>query len=272
MKRVFAAEIRPGDEVEDVFLVVEARLAPFRDERKGHYLHLVLVDRTGHVEARLWDHAAEAAQWLAPGEVVRVQGRAVLYRERLRLRLDQLEPAGTDRLDRGDLIPPPVLAPDEALVVIHGAVDKIAHPALRSLLEGFYGDAQFVNALAQTPAHRPGELLSRLVQLLELAAPLGYMATALNTDLLVTGILLHEAGLTLSVDGPPGMQAMSLLGVPAVSDQLLQERLAHQTDLSPDLILALRHMILSADDAGVARSREALVLARLRQLHQALVG
>ena len=75
MKRTYAAEIKPDDQVSGLFRVLEARLAPYRDGSKGHFMHLLLADRSGQVEGRLWEQAEEAASWLAPGDLVQVAGR-----------------------------------------------------------------------------------------------------------------------------------------------------------------------------------------------------
>jgi 23S rRNA maturation-related 3'-5' exoribonuclease YhaM len=108
--------------------------------------------------------------------------------------------------------------------------------------------------------------------LLGLAAPLRQVAPDLGHDLLTAAIVLHGIGATAALTSPQGSKAVARLGVAALSDQLLAERLAQCPDFPADLAIDLRHCILSAGDAAQARTREAAVLAALRSLLAAVVG
>ncbi|HSN76726.1 MAG TPA: OB-fold nucleic acid binding domain-containing protein [Anaerolineae bacterium] len=272
MKRTYAADIKPDDQVTGVFRVLEARLAPYRDGSKGHYMHLVLADRTGQVEGRLWDDAQEAAGWLAPGDIVGVAGRAKLYEGRIRLRIDSLAPTDEDTIDLGEFQPAATVDIGDALATIHAAAARISQQPLSALLASLLGDGDFVSALSVTPPQRPGELLESIVALLELATPLREMAPELDYDLLTASIVLHGIGATVALTHARGGKAVARLGVPALSDQLLAERLAQRPDFPADLAIDLRHCVLSAGDPALARTREAAVLAALRGLHSAVHG
>lgn len=264
------AAIKPDDQVSGLFRVAEARLAPYRDGRKGRYMHLLLTDRTGQVEGRLWEEADEAAGWLAPGDIVQASGRAKLYEGRIRLRVDSIAPADPASMDLADLLPAPVGDIGEALAAIHAAVSRISQQPLADLLASFLGDGDFLSALSMTPPHRPGELLETIVALLELAAPLAGLAPDLNHDLLSAAIVLHGIGATAALTQARGGKAIARLGSAALSDQLVTERLAQRPDFPTDLAIELRHCILAAGDPALARTREAAVLAALRGLLAAL--
>jgi 3'-5' exoribonuclease len=266
------AAIKPADQVSGVFRVLEARLAPYRDGNKGHYMHLLLADRTGQVEGRLWEDAQETAAWLAPGDVVHATGRATLYEGRIRLRVDSLTPADEDVAELGELQPAASIDVGEALVAIHAAVGRISQPMLNELLTSLLGDSDLVTALSLTPPQRPGEILDTTVALLELAAPLRQVAPDLDHDLLTAAIVLHRIGATAALTQARGRKAIARLGVAALSDQLLAERLAQRPDFPADLAIDLRHCILSAGDPAKARTREAAVLAALRGLLAAVTG
>ncbi len=270
MKRVFAADIKPDDPVDDIFRVVDFRLAPYRDEAKGNYLLLTLADRTGHVDARLWEGAADAAGWLNPGDTVHVIGRATLYQDRIRLRVEAIEPAEDDEVELDQLLAMPGKEAGEALALLNEAAGRIASQPLRWLVESFYGDTDFVTALTLAPPDRPGAALRDMVALLDLAAPLIAPEGALDSDLLIAGILLHEAGLSVALTQPKGGRAVVWLGVAPLTDQLVSERLAQAPDFPPDLAIDLRHCLLAAAGAVGARSREAAVLVQLKALHAAL--
>jgi 3'-5' exoribonuclease len=250
--------------------VLEARLAPYRDGSKGHYMHLLLADRTGQVEGRLWEDAQETAGWLAPGDVVRAAGRAMLYEGRIRLRVDSLAPANEEGSELVELRRAASVDAGETLAAIQATVGRISQPALSELLASFLGDGDFVSALSLTPAPQPGELLETTIALLELAAPLRHLAPELDHDLLTAAIVLHGIGATVALTHERGGRAVARLGVPTLSDQLLAERLAQHPDFPADLAIELRHCILAAGDPAQAHSAEAAVLATLRGLLAAL--
>ncbi len=264
------AALKPDDQVSGVFRVVEARLAPYRDGSKGRFMHLLLSDRSGQVEARLWDDAEAAAGWLAAGDFVHASGRAKLYEGRIRLRVDAIEPAALDAVHLADLLPAPVGDVDDALAAIHAAASRISQRPLADLLASFLGDSDFVGALSMAPVQQPGELLETIVTLLALAAPLRSLAPDLDHDLLTAAIVLHGAGATVALTQPRGGHALARLGVGALSDQLLTERLAQRPDFPAGLAIELRHCILAADDPALARTPEASVLAALHGLRAAL--
>lgn len=270
MKRSFAAEIRPDDTVDDLFRVVEMRLAPYRDEAKGHYLLLTLADRSGHIDARLWEGAADAAAWLHPGEVVHIVARATLYQDRIRLRVEAIEPADDQDLDLNLLMAPPDAETGEALAILNAAAGRIGRQPLRWLVESFYGDTDFVTALSLAPPDRPGAALRGVAELLELAQPVLHGAPPVDGDLLLAAILLHEAGVSAALLQPKGGRAAAWLGVAALTDQLLGERLAQAPDFPPDLAIDLRHCLLTVHGVTPARSREAAALVQLKALHRAL--
>ena len=264
------AAIKPDDPVSGVFRVIEARLAPYRDGRKGHYMHLLLADSSGQVEGRLWEEADEAASWLAPGDVVQLTGRARLYEERIRLRVDTLAPVEETAMDLSTLHPAAAANIGETLAAVHAAVGRISQRPLHDLLTSMLGDGDLVTALSLTPPQRPGALLESMAALLELAAPLRSLAPDLNHDLLTAAIVLHGLGASAALTQPRGGKAVARLGVPALSDQLLAERLAQRPDFPPDLAIDLRHCILAASDPSLARTREAATLAALRGLYAAV--
>jgi 3'-5' exoribonuclease len=266
------AAIKPDDQVSGVFRVLEARLAPYRDGSKGHYMHLLLADRTGQVEGRLWQDAEETASWLAPGDMVQMAGRAKLYEGRIRLRVDRIEPAAEDAVDRTELQPAASVDVDDALAQIRAAVGRISQRELHGLLTSMLSDGDLVTALSLTPRHQPGRLLESTVALLELAAPLRQVAPDLDHDLLTAAIVLHGIGAIAALTSPQGGKAVARLGVAALSDQLLAERLAQRPNFPADLAIDLRHCILAAPDPAQARTREAAVLAALRSLLAAVNG
>lgn len=269
MKRVYAADIRPGDQISDCFRLVEARLDRFKDPQKGHFLRLVLADRSGQIEARLWEDAEAAARQLAVDQAVRVRGRAVLRNHRLYLRVDQIEPAEAGEVSLAELLPAPAVDVDALLDVVLPTAERLVDPDLRRLAMAFYSDGELAEAIALAPAAEPGSLLAEVADLLALARGVAALSPRLDLDLLTAAILLFGVGLAV-VEQPAQPQAISLLGPAALSDQAIAQRLAQMPDFPADLELRLRHAVRAAWEPACAQTAEAVALVGLRQLRAAL--
>ena len=271
MKRIYVAAINPEEEFSDIFRVVEMRLAPYRDEAKGHYLNLALADRSGQIDARLWEGAEEAAGWLHPGDVVTVAARSTLYQNRIRLRIESIEPAEDGDYDLAELLPQPDSQMADAVAALNAAAGQIGSLHMRRLVESFLGDTDLVTAFCQSPPARPGQTLHGVVRTLELATPLLGLE-GLDDDLLLAAILLYETGKAAALMLPKGGQALALLGEAVLTDQLVSERLAQLPDFPPDSALALRHCLLAMHNATAPRSREAAALVQLKGLQGVLMA
>ena len=95
------------------------------DQRTGgngaKYLDMNLADRTGEINAKVWDGNVPPP---APGTVVKVRGGTLEYNGRLQLRVEKLRTvADGDEVDMSSLTPCAPEAPESMLAEIEAAVD-----------------------------------------------------------------------------------------------------------------------------------------------------
>jgi 3'-5' exoribonuclease len=76
MKKTFVADLTSGGRVDDLFVVASKQL---RDFAKGQFLSMVLGDRTGTVNAVVWDDAEATSRSLKEGDLDRVVGAVGTY-------------------------------------------------------------------------------------------------------------------------------------------------------------------------------------------------
>ena len=105
------------------------------DQRTGSngtkYLDLNLADRTGEINAKVWDGNVPPP---APGTVVKVRGGTLEYNGRLQLRVEKLramEPA--DGVDMSLLAPCAPQTPEEMLAEINETIDAFQNDDLKRL-------------------------------------------------------------------------------------------------------------------------------------------
>ena len=80
MKKQFVNDLKPGDFVDDIFMLSEKAVAQKKDG--NNYLNVVLSDKTGRIKGVVWDNVGRIAAGPASGDVVRVQAGVNEYRGR----------------------------------------------------------------------------------------------------------------------------------------------------------------------------------------------
>src|SRR3954469_6960761 len=87
-KQIFIRDLKPKDTVRTTFLVRSKDLMQAKNGKS--YLSLVLGDKTGAIDTRVWEGAAELAETFKEGDVVAVAGKTHLFQNRLQLVLEHL--------------------------------------------------------------------------------------------------------------------------------------------------------------------------------------
>jgi 3'-5' exoribonuclease len=102
MKTPFISDLNSEQNITTFFLVHEKEIRSTRDGRP--YLRLELGDRSGTIEARMWDQFDVAAKDISRDDFVKVNARVEIYRNRPQLSLQQLRRAKPDEVDLADFL------------------------------------------------------------------------------------------------------------------------------------------------------------------------
>ena len=77
-----------------------------RDKKQGgQYLALIVTDRTGSLEARMWDDVADPIAFCSEGCYVKVQGDISKYNGKFQITLKKLRLAADSEIDPRDFQP-----------------------------------------------------------------------------------------------------------------------------------------------------------------------
>lgn len=254
MKKQFVRDLRPGKRVLGFFLVRHKQLEPFRDRTRGEFLTLVLADRTGEILARVWEDAPALAETFERGQVVKVQGEVEEYLGRWQVIIEKLRPAKPNEYDLTDMLPTTERNVDEMIAALKATVEEIEEPHLKAVAAHFFGDDDFVARFARAPAARRihhaylGGLLEHTFEVVTLCKNLLSLYPQIHRDLLLTGALVHDVGKVAEFEYATDIEYSDegrLVGHIVMSYQMVSEAIAAIPDFPPDLVLRLRHMILS---------------------------
>src|SRR3954466_12526271 len=101
--RRYVQELSDGESLDEVYLVVDKQL---RANRNGNlYLQVDLRDRTGSINARLWNAGEHLFRSFETGDFVLIKGKVQLFQGALQMILSHLERTETEKVELGDFLP-----------------------------------------------------------------------------------------------------------------------------------------------------------------------
>ncbi len=260
------SELAEDRVVEGVYAV--ARKQRLRTKKGASYLALELVDRTGRIEARVWNDVELLDGRFTEGDAVRVLGRVSKFGERLQLEVRSVEAADADP---AELTPSLRRDADELDGFLEFLAAEVSHAGLAALVRRFTGDAQLRASLRTLPAAEThhsyaGGLLEHTIGVATLARETAQLHPRLRADLLLAAALLHDVGRVHELGRAPAFRQTEegrLLGHVHLGLRLIEER-AEALDAS--VRAELLHAVACHHDRGSARTAEAAVLYHANQL------
>jgi len=249
--RIWVEDLKENDQVRGLYLATAKRLGT---TRKGDpYLTLTLSDRTGDVEARVWDGAEEAHARFGEGDVVHVEGRADSYRNRIQLVLVRVEKAG--QVDDPSMFIE-TSGQDERRMMgaLRDLLGTLGNAHLKDLADRFLKDREFMARFRKAPAAKNfhhgylGGLLEHTLSVCRLAAAVADHYPDLDRDLLLCGAFLHDIGKTREFSYTTHVDYTDegrLLGHLVLGAAMVDEKIAGMRRFPNDLAMRLKHLILS---------------------------
>ncbi len=106
MKDFFVADA-PRFENQGITTYFRLASISLRDRKGGggQYLALTLTDKTGPLEARMWEEFASVVETCAEGCYVKVQGQISKYNGRFQITLTRMRAASESEIDTADFVP-----------------------------------------------------------------------------------------------------------------------------------------------------------------------
>jgi len=252
VKKRFVCDLQPNEVVTDFFAVQSKEV---RFKRSGEaYLSLILADRTGRLDAKMWDGISEVAETFERDDVVKVRGIVQLYNQRPQMTVQKLRPGVPGEFELADYIPHTEKDIEAMFAELREAVSGFENKDLRRLVESFLDDpeiaARFKTAPAAKSLHHAfiGGLLEHVVSLARMARLTASHYEILDLDLLLTGVVLHDLGKIYEFEYDRTFRYSNegqLLGHMAIVLRMIERKCAALPDFRPKLRLLVEHMILS---------------------------
>jgi 3'-5' exoribonuclease len=198
MKTSYVTDLLSEQTITSFFLVHEKEL---RNTREGKaYLRLELGDRSGTIEARMWDQFEAAARDINRDDFVKVQGRVELYKNRPQLAVLQVRLAKPEEIELADYLPHTKGDVEKMWADLRRHAESIANPWLKKLVVGIISEPEITRCYKRAPAAKTmhhaylGGLLEHVMSLCEMSRHVAAHYSELYVDLLLTAAILHDVG------------------------------------------------------------------------------
>jgi len=218
------------------------------------YLALTLADRTGQIEAKMWDNVDEFIDAFEQEDFLKIKGLINKYKNRFQLTIHKLRRMDESEIDFTDYLPKTAKDIGELWRTLTEFVATFQNPHLKALVELFMADAEIAERYRNAPAAKTlhhayiGGLLDHVVSLFRSCDLLCRNYPQVNRDLLLTGAFLHDIGKIQELTYNRAFSYSTrgqLLGHMIIELEMLQAKLAKLPDFPAELKTLLEHMIIS---------------------------
>src|ERR1700737_3409224 len=234
------------------FVVVSKQIKP---KKSGEpYLALTLGDRSGHLEAKMWDNVEEVLDAFEQDDFLKIKGLVNKYKNRFQLTIHKLRKLGESEIEFDDYLPKTTKNIDELWQTLSNFVASFQNPHLKSLLQAFMADSEIAGAYRNAPAAKTlhhayiGGLLDHVVSLARSCDLMCKNYPQINRDLLLSGAFLHDIGkiheLTYNRSFSYSTRGQ-LLGHMVIELEMLHQKIAGIPGFPDPLKTMLEHLIIS---------------------------
>ena len=252
MKSPFVNELEANRVITTSFLVHQKEV---RQKKTGElYLSLTLGDRTGELDAKMWDNVSEVIDSFERDDFVKVKGLIQVFHNRPQLTIHKMRRMDDSEIEFKDYFPSSRREPEEMWRELREIVSGISNPHLKGLLEALFGDEEIARRYRIAPAAKQihhaflGGLIEHVLSLCALARVTAAHYPFVDLDLLLTGVLLHDIGKIYELNYERGFSYSNegqLLGHINIGLRMVGEKLQGLPGFPGALRALVEHMILS---------------------------
>jgi len=238
--------------VTSTFVVVAKQIKP---KKTGEpYLALTLGDRSGQIEAKMWDNVDEVLDAFEQDDFLKVKGLINKYKQRFQLTIHKLRKLGDGEIEFDDYLPKTTKNIDVLWQTLVDFVGTFQNPHLKTLVQAFMSDPEIASAYRSAPAAKTlhhayiGGLLDHVVSLFRSCDLMCRNYPQVNRDLLLTGAFLHDIGKIHELTFKRSFSYTTkgqLLGHMIIELEMLQAKLALVPGFPGEMKTMVEHLIIS---------------------------
>lgn len=249
----YVESFREGMHVSDVYLCKNKQISLTKSGKE--YGSLILQDKTGTVDAKIWDLGSPGIGNFETLDYVYIDADVTVFQNSHQLNVKRIRKAGDGEYIPGDYLP--VSSKDIELMYeeLSGFIRTVKSPYLRRLLESFFKEDEsfaknfkFHSAAKSVHHGFVGGLLEHTLSVVKLCDYYAGYYPLINRDLLITAAIFHDIGKTKELSSFPENDYTDdgqLLGHIIIGTEMVGERIRSIPGFPEKTASELKHCILA---------------------------
>lgn len=249
----FIKDLKEGDRIQGVYLCKHKTHAVTKNGKQ--YETAILQDKTGTVDAKIWDPNSSGIGDFDALDYVDIFGDVTSFNGALQVNISRLRVACEDEYNPADYLPLSKYNNDSMFEALTAYIEGLENPWLKELCrEIFFDDMGFQKAFRKSSAAKSvhhgfvGGLLEHTLSVTKLCEFYCTRYPRLNKDLLLTAAMLHDIGKVRELSLFPEndyTDAGNFLGHIAMGSEMVGEKIRGIEGFPPVLGMELQHCILA---------------------------
>lgn len=245
-------ELREGENIIEHYLCKSRQTMKSRNGK--NYLSLKLQDKTGMVDAKVWDLNNDI-QSFQENDFIKVDAFVTTFNNELQLNVKRIRRSREGEYDPADFVPSTDKNIDEMYDQLMGYIKTMKNPYLKKLLEEIFLrhpviSKEFKYHSAAKAMHHSfrGGLVEHTLSVTQLCDFLAPRYNYVNRDILVASAMLHDVGKVLELSDFPTNDYTDdgqLLGHLILGSELIRDAAAKIDGFPKRLESIMKHCMLS---------------------------
>ncbi len=249
----YIKDYREGDRVFDIYLCKHKQSAVTKNGKP--YDNVILQDKTGTVDAKIWDPNNAGIDDFDTLDYIEVYGEVTCFQSALQVNVKRIRKCREGEYDPADYLPVSKFPIEDMMSELLGYIDSIESPYLKKLLQMFFvEDEQFVKVFKQSSAAKTvhhgfvGGLLQHTLAVTRMCDYYCTQYPVLKRDLLLTAAICHDIGKTRELSLFPENDYTDdgqFLGHIVIGSEMVGEKIRKISGFPQVLANELKHCILA---------------------------
>ena len=248
----FIETLREGERINEIYLCKFKQAALTKSGKP--YDNVILQDKTGTLDAKIWDPGSVGIDEFDAMDYVAVTGDVTSFQGNLQLSIKRVRKVGEGEYEPENYLPVTDKDIDEMYKEMMGYINSIKNPYLSKLLHMFFDDEAFAKAFkfhsAAKSVHHGfvGGLLEHTVSVTRNCNYFAENYPFLNSDLLLTAAMFHDIGKLKELSTFPEndyTDAGQLLGHIMIGAEWIGDKIREIDGFPVVLANELKHCILA---------------------------
>lgn len=248
----FIETLREGERINEIYLCKSKQAALTKSGKP--YDNVLLQDKTGTLDAKIWDPGSVGIDEFDALDYVAVTGDVTSFQGNLQLSIKRVRKVGEGEYEPENYLPVSDKDIDEMYQEMMGYIASVKNPYLSKLLHMFFDDQAFAKAFkfhsAAKSVHHGfvGGLLEHTVGVTRNCNYFAQNYPFLNRDLLLTAAMFHDIGKLKELSTFPAndyTDAGQLLGHIMIGAEWIGEKIREIDGFPEVLANELKHCILA---------------------------